>query len=365
MFAQAAGLALILLLQLRPNKPPGYDFCSIASQSACIWQIRNSCIFISQVDFALQEPDLGPLQTPELAGIPTPQQYRDINAVTSGLQVAERLPQKSQELSLAVGGQPQRSGSADEEEEGATGLLTLRNQDWQPQQQSDQAEQGHHSQQAEQQVAAQVNHDADQLNEQKQLFQTQLDAQKVLLKESQQDATDKGERLAQETAVLQALRLEGESYLDLAIQQQEHIFALEQKAVDQQQGAAQLQKQQQEEHQQQQIAAALKFKAELSEMKRKRQLSIAKSRKSRENLWTLLANERAGAVRQQDTLERLAAAEVKVVKRQMSDVKSRVNRHLCKLQSKLSKNRMTPEQALEWDVKHLEAVLDDPNWVVL
>ena len=325
-------------------------------------------VFISQASFALQDPDLGTLQTPGLAGVPKPRQYRDINTVTLELQLAQGLPRESQELSPALGGQAQESASADEEEEGATGLLTLRNQEWQPQQpqqQSDQAEQGHHSQQAEQQVAAQDNHDAHQVNQQKQLFQAQLDAQKVLLKESQQDAADKGERLAQETAVLQALRLETESYLDLAIQQQEHIFALEQEAVEQQQQAAQLQKQQQEEHQQQQVAAALEFNEKLSEMKRKRQVSIAKSRKSRENLRTLLANERAGAVRQQDILERLAAAEVKLVKGQMSDVKSRVNRHLCKLQSKLRKNRMTPKQALEWDVKHLEAVLANPNWAVL
>ncbi|KAA6428532.1 MAG: hypothetical protein FRX49_01408 [Trebouxia sp. A1-2] len=77
-----------------------------------------------------------------------------------------------------------------------------------------------------------------------------------------------------------------------------------------------------------------------------------------------VGDERAGAVRQQDMLKRLATAEVKLVKRQMSDVKSRVNRHLCKLQSKLRKNKMTPKQALEWDVKHLEAVLADPDWVV-
>ena len=307
----------------------------------------------------MQDPNLGSLQTPELAGVPKPRQYRDINTVTSELQVPEGLPQESQEaqeLSPAVGGQAQESASANEEEEGATGLLTLRNQDWQPQQQSDQAEQ---------QIEAQDNHDADRLNQQKQLFQAQLDVQKVLLKESQQDAADRGERLAQETEVLQALTLERESYLDLAIQQQEHIFALEQEAVEQQQQAAQLQKQQQEEHQQQQVAAALKFNAELSELKRKRQVSIAKSRKSRENLRTLLANERAAAVRQQDMLERLAAAEVKLVKGQMSDVKSRVNRHLRKLQSKLRKNRMPPKQALEWDVKHLEALLADPNWAVL
>ncbi len=196
------------------------------------------------------------------------------------------------------------------------------------------------------------------------MFQAQLDAQNALLKKSQQDAVDKGDRLAQETAALQALRLERESYLDLAIQQQEQIFALEQGAVDQQQQAAQLQEQQQEEHQQQQVAAALKFKAELSVMKRKRQVSIAKGKKSRENLRTLLADERAGAVRQQDTLERLAAAEVKLVKGQMSHVKSRMNRHLCKLQSKLRKNRMTPKQTLEWGVQHLEAVLADPKWLV-
>lgn len=139
---------------------------------------------------------------------------------------------------------------------------------------------------------------------------------------------------------------------------------MEQEAVEQQQQAAQLWKKQQEEHQQQQIVAALKFKTELSKIKKKRQASIAKSRKSRENLRTLLADERAGAVRQQDMLKRLATAEVKLVKRQMSDVKSRVNRHLCKLQSKLRKNKMTPKQALEWDVKHLEAVLADPDWVV-
>jgi len=100
-------------------------------------------------------------------------------------------------------------------------------------------------------------------------------------------------------------------------------------------------------------------------MKQKRRVSIAKSRKSRENLRTLLANERAGAVRQQDTLEQQAAAEVKLVQRQMSDVKSRMNRHLSKLQSKLRKNRMTLKQTLEWDVQHLEAVLADPNWAVL
>ena len=334
---------------------------------------------ISQANFALQD---APLQTPELAGVPKPRQYRDINTVTLELQVADRspresqelprepqeLPRKSQELSPAVGGQAQESTSADEEEEGATGLLTLRNSVWQqqqqPQQQSDQAEQNHHCHQAEQQLAAQVNHNADRLNQQKQLFQAQLDAQDVLLRESQQDAADKGEQLTQETAVLQALRLETESYLDLAVQQQEHIFVLEQKAVEQQQQAAQLLKQQQEKHQQQQVAAALKFKEKLSEMKQKRQVSIAKSRKSRENLRTLLANERAGAVRQQDMLERLAAAEVKLVKSQMSDVKSRVNRHLCKLQAKLRKNRVTPKQALEWDVKHLEAVLADPSWDV-
>jgi len=358
LFAQAAGLALILVLQLRTNKPPGYDFCSVISQSACICQIQKSHVIVSQTGFALQDPDLGTLQTPELAGIPKPRQYRDINTVPSELQVAGRSPRESQELVFAVGGQAQESTSADEEEEGATGLLTLRNSDWQQQQPQEQAEQ------AEQQVLAQDNHDADLLNEQKQLFEAQLDAQKVLLEESQQDAADKGERLAQETAVLQALRLETESHLDLAIKQQEHIFALEQKAVEQQQQAVQLQKQQQEEHQQQQVVAALEFKEKLSEMKRKRQMSIAKSRKSRENLRTLLANERAGAVRQQDTLERLAAAEVKLVKGQLSDVKSRVNRHLCKLQSKLRKNRMTPKQALEWDVKHLEAVLADPNWAV-
>ncbi len=374
MFAQAAGFVLILLLQLRTNKPPGYEFCSVTSQSACIWQILNLCVFINQADLALQDPDLGPLQTPELAGVPKPRQYRDINTVTTELQVADRSPRESQELSPAVEGQAQESASADEEEEGATGLLTLRNQNWQqqqpqqpqqPQQQSDQAEQGNHSQQAEQQVLAQDNHDAHRLKQQNQLFQAQLNAQNVLLKESQQDAADKGERLAQETAVLQALRLERESYLDLAIQQQEHIFSLEQEAVERQQQAAQFLKQQQKEHQQQQVAAALKFKAELSEMKRKRQVSIAKSRKSRENLRTLLANERAGAVRQQDIFERLAAAEVKLVQRQMSEVKSRMNRHLCKLQSRLRKNTMTPKQALEWDVKHLEAVLADPNWVVL
>jgi len=366
-FAQAASFALILLLQLRTKKSLGYDLCSVTSRSSCIWQIQKSHVFVSQTGFALQDPDLGTLQTPELAGIPKPRQYRDINTVPSELQVAGRSPRESQELVFAVGGQAQESTSADEEEEGATGLLTLRNSDWQqqqPQQQSDQAEQGHHSQQAEQQVVALDNHDADRLNQQKQLFQAQLDAQDVLLKESQQDAADKGEPLAQETAVLQALRLETESHLDLAIQQQEHIFALEQEAIEQQRQAAQLQKQQQEEHQQQQIAAALKFKEKLSEMKRKRQVSIAKSRKSRENLRTLLANERTGAVRQQDMLERLAAAEVKLVKGQLSDVKSRMNRHLCKLQSKLRKNRMTPKQALEWDVKHLEAVLADPNWDV-
>ena len=269
MFAQAASFALILLLQLRTKKSLGYDLCSFTSRSSCIWQIQKSHVFVSQTGFALQDPDLGTLQTPELAGIPKPRQYRDINTVTSELQVAGRSPRESQELVFAVGGQAQESTSADEEEEGATGLLTLRNSDWQqqqPQQQSDQAEQGHHSQQAEQQVVALDNHDADRLNQQKQLFQAQLDAQDVLLKESQQDAADKGEPLAQETAVLQALRLETESHLDLAIQQQEHIFALEQEAIEQQRQAAQLQKQQQEEHQQQQIAAALKFKEKLSEM---------------------------------------------------------------------------------------------------
>ena len=327
--------------------------------SACIWQIRAPVVFINQASFALQDPDLETLQTPELAGVPKPRQYRDINTVTLELQVAEGLPRESPELSPAVGGQAQESASADDEEEGATGLLILRNQDWQQQQQPQQ-----HSDQAEQQVAAQDNHNADRLNQQKQLFEAQLDAQNVLLKQSQQDAAEKGERLAQETAVLQALKLERESYLDLAIQQQGHIFALEQEAVEQQQQAAQLWKKQQEEHQQQQIVAALKFKTELSKIKKKRQASIAKSRKSRENLRTLLADERAGAVRQQDMLKRLATAEVKLVKRQMSDVKSRVNRHLCKLQSKLRKNKMTPKQALEWDVKHLEAVLADPDWVV-
>ncbi|KAL0030233.1 hypothetical protein WJX77_004372 [Trebouxia sp. C0004] len=305
----------------------------------------------------LEDPGLGPLQTPGLAGVPKPRQYKDINSVTSKLQVADGSPRESQEVNPAVRGEAQKSASADEDEEGATGLLTLRNQDWQQQQAQ--------SHWADQQLEAQDNHDADQLNQQKQLFQAQLDVQNELLRESQQDAADKGKRLAQETAMLQASRLERESYLDLAIQQQEQIFALEQEAVERQQQAAQLQKQQQEEHQQQQVAAALKFKAQLSERKRKRRVSIAKSRKSRENLRTLLANERASAVRQQDMLERLAAAEVKLVKGQMSDVKSRMNRHLCKLQSKLKKNRMTPKQALEWDVKHLEAVLADANWAGL
>ncbi|KAL0030234.1 hypothetical protein WJX77_004372 [Trebouxia sp. C0004] len=304
-----------------------------------------------------EDPGLGPLQTPGLAGVPKPRQYKDINSVTSKLQVADGSPRESQEVNPAVRGEAQKSASADEDEEGATGLLTLRNQDWQQQQAQ--------SHWADQQLEAQDNHDADQLNQQKQLFQAQLDVQNELLRESQQDAADKGKRLAQETAMLQASRLERESYLDLAIQQQEQIFALEQEAVERQQQAAQLQKQQQEEHQQQQVAAALKFKAQLSERKRKRRVSIAKSRKSRENLRTLLANERASAVRQQDMLERLAAAEVKLVKGQMSDVKSRMNRHLCKLQSKLKKNRMTPKQALEWDVKHLEAVLADANWAGL
>ena len=94
----------------------------------------------------------------------------------------QELPRESQELSPAVRGQAQESTSADEEEEGATGLLTLCNSDWQqqqPQQQPDQAEQGHHSQQAEQQVLVQENYDADLLDQQKQLFQAQLDAQDV------------------------------------------------------------------------------------------------------------------------------------------------------------------------------------------
>jgi len=327
-------------------------------------------VYFNQADCSLQDPEQSSPQTPGLAGVPKPQRYRDINTLTMELRVADGLPRESQELGHAVGGQPQESASA---EEGATRLLNVRPQGGQhqqqlrqqPQQQSDQPGQGSHSQQAEQQTEAQNNCDAHRLNQQKHLFQAQLDAQNALLKESQQDAADKGERLAQETAAMQALRLERESYLDLAIQQQEQIFALEQEALERQQQAAQLQRQQQEEQQKQQIAAALKFKAQLREMKQKRRVSIAKSRKSRENLRTLLANERAGAVRQQDTLEQQAAAEVKLVQRQMSDVKSRMNRHLSKLQSKLRKNRMTLKQTLEWDVQHLEAVLADPNWAVL
>ena len=321
---------------------------------------------------SLQDPEQSPPQTPGLAGVPKPQRYRDINTLTMELRLADGLSWQSQEPGHAVGGQLQKRVPA---QEGCTRLLNVPTQgkqhqqqlrqqpQQQPQQQSDQPEQGSHSQQAEQQVEAQGNHDTHRLKQQKQLFQAQLDAQKVLLKESQQDAADAGERLAQETEALQALRLERESYLDLAIHQQEQIFALEQEAVERQQEAAQLQEQQQEEQQKQQIAAALK--AQLREMKQKRRVSIAKSRRSRENLRSLLADERAGAVRQRDTLERIAAADVKLMQRQMSDVKSRVNRHLCKLQSKRRKNRMTPNQTLEWGVKHLGAVLGDPNWAVL
>ena len=327
----------------------------------------------TKLTVSLQNPEQSPSQIPGLAGIPKPQRYKDINTLTMELRLADGLPQGSQKVGQAIGGQPQEGVSA---EEGATGLLNvctqgrqhqqqLRQQpQQQPQQQADQAEQGSHNQQAEQQVKAQGKHEAHQLTQQKQLFQAQLDAQKILLKESQQDAADKEERLAQETAVLQALRLERESYLDLAVHQQEHIFALEQEALERQQQAAQLQKQQQEEQQKQQSAAALKFKAELRKMKQKRQKSIVKSRRSREDLQTLLADERAGAVRQRITLERRAAAEVKLVKGQMSDVKSRMNRHLCKLQSKLSKIRTAPKQTLEWGVQHLEAVLADPKWLV-
>ena len=376
-----------------------------SNSSACLPCIAAQCqhtsarsvwSYVNQADYSLQDPEQSPSQIPGLAGIPKPQRYRDINTLTMELRLADSLPRKPQEPGRAVGGQPQERVSA---EKGATTLLSVSTQgrkhqqqlrqqpQQQPQQQSDQPEQGSrsqqveqpeqgshsqqveqpeqggHSQQAEQQAEAEGDHDAHQLNQQKQLFQAQLDAQSALLKKSQQDAADKGARLAQETAVLQALRLERESYLDLAIHQQEHIFALEQGAVDQQQQAAQLQKQQQEEHQQQQVAAAFKFKAELSVMKRKRQVSIAKGKKSRENLQTLLAGARAGAVRQQDTLEQLAAAEVKLAKGQLSHVKSRMNRHLRKLQSKLRKNRMTPKQALEWGVRHLEAVLADPKWL--
>ena len=356
--------------------PKGVPFPFLTLQSAYICQ--TFLIYVNQADcvltVSLQDPEQSPLQTPGLAGVPKPQQYRDINTLTMELRLADRLPRESQEVGHAVGGQLQERVSA---EEGATKLLNVPTQgkqhqqqlrqqpQQQPQQQSDQPEQGSHSQQAEQQEEAQGNHDTHRLKQQKQLFQAQLDAQKVLLKESQQDAADRGERLAQETEALQALRLERESYLDLAIHQQEQIFALEQEAVERQQEAAQLQEQQQEEQQKQQIAAALKFKAQLREMKQKRRVSIAKSRRSRENLRSLLADERAGAVRQRDSLERIAAADVKLMQRQMSHVKSRMNRHLCKLRSKLRKNRMTPKQTLEWGVKHLGAVLADPNWAVL
>ncbi len=345
------------------------------------------CLNPTTADYSSQDPEQSPSQIPGLAGIPKPQRYKDINTLTMELRLADSLPRKPQQPGHAVGGQPQEGVIA---EEGATRLLDVRTQSRQlqhqlrqhsqqqaqqkPQQQPDQGshsqqveqpEQGGHSQQAEQQAEAEGDHDTHQLKQQKQLFQAQLDAQNALLKKSQQDVADKGERLAQETAVLQALRLERESYLDLAIQQQEQIFALEQGAVDQQQQAAQLQKQQQEDQQKQQIAAALKFKAELRQMKQKRRKSIAKSRRSRENLQTLLANERTGAVRQQDTIERLAAAEVKLVKGQLSHVQSRMNRHLRKVQSQLRKNRMTPKQALDWGVQHLEAVLADPQWLVM
>ncbi|DBB04310.1 TPA: hypothetical protein ACH3X1_012805 [Trebouxia sp. C0004] len=317
-----------------------------------------------------KDPEQSPLQAPGLAGVPKPQRYRDINTLTMELRLADRLPRECQNFGHAVGGRPQESVPA---AEGATRLLSVCTKGrqpqqqlrQQPQQQPDQPEQGNHSRQADQQTEAQGHHDAHRLNQQKQLFQAQLDAQNALLKEFQQDAADKGERLAQETAALQALRLERESYLDLAIQQQEHIFVLEQEAVERQQGAAQLQQQQQEEQQKQQIAAALKFKAELRVMKQKRRVSITKNRKSRDNLRTLLADERAGAVRQQDALERLAAAQIKLVKGQLSYVKSRTNRHLCKLQSKLNKNRTTPKQTLEWGVQHLEAVLADPKWLLV
>jgi len=365
-------------------------------------------LIATNLTVSLQDPEQSASQMPELSGVPKPQHYRDINTLTMELRLADSLPQKSQEPGRAVGGQPQERVSA---EEGATRLLSVSTQGrqhqqqlrqqpqqqprqqprqqpqqqprqqpqqqprQQPQQQSDQPEQGSHSQQveqpeqggysqqAEQQAEAEGDHDTHQLNQQKQLFQAQLDAQNALLKKSQQDAADKGERLAQETAVLQALRLERQSYLDLAIQQQEQIFALEQEAVDQQQQAAQLQKQQQEGQQKQQIAAALRFKAKLRDMKQKRRKSIAKSRRSREILRTLLADERTSAVRQQDKLQRLAAAEVKLVKGQLSHVKSRMNRHLRKLHSKLRKNRTTPKQTLEWGVQHLEAVLVDPQWL--
>ena len=311
----------------------------------------------TKLTVSLQNPEQSPSQIPGLAGIPKPQRYKDINTLTMELRLADGLPQGSQKVGQAIGGQPQEGVSA---EEGATGLLNVCHQGRQHQQQLRQQPQ----QQPQQQVKAQGKHEAHQLTQQKQLFQAQLDAQKILLKESQQDAADKEERLAQETAVLQALRLDRESYLDLAVHQQEHIFALEQEALERQQQAAQLQKQQQEEQQKQQSAAALKFKAELRKMKQKRQKSIVKSRRSREDLQTLLADERAGAVRQRITLERRAAAEVKLVKGQMSDVKSRMNRHLCKLQSKLSKIRTAPKQTLEWGVQHLEAVLADPKWLV-
>ncbi|KAL0048412.1 hypothetical protein WJX82_002577 [Trebouxia sp. C0006] len=38
-----------------------------------------------------EDPDLGTLQTPELAGIPKPRQYRDINTVTSELQTQDKV----------------------------------------------------------------------------------------------------------------------------------------------------------------------------------------------------------------------------------------------------------------------------------
>ncbi|KAL0027636.1 hypothetical protein WJX79_004414 [Trebouxia sp. C0005] len=72
-----------------------------------------------------KNPKQSPLQTPELAGVPKPQRYRDINALILELQLADTLPRESHEVGHAVGGPPQERASA---EEGPTRLLNVRTQ---------------------------------------------------------------------------------------------------------------------------------------------------------------------------------------------------------------------------------------------